>query len=691
LPGKNPLLQYSVKHLLHETTFTSVVDGLEFETAVFADSQVDAIRYMITIKNASALPREIAITGFVDWLMGQDTSDAVRARAWSRDGALFATGVMDAAAYFACDADSPETCQPRAQFLGHGGIARPDALLERKPGNGGHALRARLQLMPGDTRIVTFTLGCEADADAAYAIARKIAKDPRRAIDSRNDARIDWQNRQAQFAINTGDAALDSIANGFLVKQVLDGRLRARTGLYQSSGAYGFRDQLQDVIALLPFDPERARAHILTCAQRQFQSGDVMHWWHAPMLGVRTRITDDMLFLPYAVTAYVRATGERDILNLQMPFLEDIRIPDDAEDIYAQMRQSTESGSLHEHCMRAFAAQRTGEHGLALMGSGDWNDGMNRVGCDGKGESVWLTMFAAVCARSYAEILYDGDAKRELLARAAEYEAAIEAQAWDGKWYIRAFTDAGEKLGAAQNSECEIDLIAQAWAALAGLDPQRVKIALQSAGEKLFDREHKLIKLLAPPFMGESCDPGYIAAYPAGVRENGGQYTHAACWYLLALAKIGDASAAHDTLSALLPMSHARTRAEQAKYRIEPYVVAADVYAGAHAGRGGWTWYTGAAGWLLQAIWALLGYERVGNKVRLNALAGMWARPSITIAFGSARYTLISDGDADGTSIDGASIDGDWIEMRDDGELHEVLFPMRSGAAVQVERELLQV
>ena len=359
--------------------------------------------------------------------------------------------------------------------------------------------------------------------------------------------------------------------------------------------------------------------------------------------------------------------------------MQNVEIPEEKEDWYGQAVPTQNTASLHEHCMRALRrASRTGEHGLALMGTGDWNDGMNRVGARGKGESVWLTEFLSVVAAEYAEIAPDERDRAWLNALCAQMNAAVEEFGWDGNWYLRAYDDDGEKLGSASGAVCRIDLIAQAWAALCGLDQERVTRALTSAWENLAEEEVGIFRLLTPPFDGDCKNPGYILGYPPGVRENGGQYTHGACWYLLALIHEGETEKAHRAVKMLNPIDHARTRQEADRYRVEPYVVAADIYAGnTYGGRGGWTWYTGAAGWYLRAILALLGYERRERCVRLNALMGDWPEAEVAVRFGSAEYRLICRRDAKEVTLDGSRVPGEWIEMVDDAEQHTAVFPPR--------------
>ena len=412
----------------------------------------------------------------------------------------------------------------------------------------------------------------------------------------------------------------------------------------------------------------------------------MLHWWHEPYTGVRTRISDDLLFLPWTAARYVEITGDASVLADSVPYLEDIAIPEGEEDIYAEMRPSPRCGTLHEHCMRALRrAAETGEHGLCRMGSGDWNDGMNRVGAEGRGESVWLSEFLAACAADYARVAPGEEDRAWLTALNERLCAALEAHGWDGEWYLRAYADDGRKLGSREGEVCQIDAISQAWAVFAGLDGRRCESAMNAVWSRLADERLGLIRLLDPPFDGGDFDPGYIAAYPPGIRENGAQYTHAACWVLCALIRQGDAARAHKALQMLLPLNHAADRRSADAYRVEPYVMAADVYTNeACAGRGGWTWYTGSASWMLQAIWMLLGFERRGAKVRLHALLGEWPEVSVELRFGSSRYRLVCWRDAQFVTLDGARIDGEWIEMVDDGRAHTAVFPPREPRDVRI-------
>ena len=575
----------------------------------------------------------------VDWLMGADREDAAWLRSWHADGALFASGTADGIGFLACD--------------------RPDADCRDGlciPVNAG-ANRVRL------------ALGWAADIPGALALARSF----------REGSTPEIRRESNPLTIHTPDEALNRMMNAFLPHQVRAARVLGRTGYYQPGGAYGFRDQLQDMLALIPLEPWRVRAHLLACAARQFASGDVLHWWHMPFLGVRTRIQDDRLFLPYVAAEYVRQTGDAGVLDEIIPYLEDVPIPEGRDDIYCAMRPGSTSGTLHDHCIRAFRATDTaGSHGLALMGAGDWNDGMNRVGHLGQGESVWLSQFLAACADSYAEICPASEDAAWLRTLARRHRGAVELYGWDGAWYLRAYLDDGTALGGANGACCRIDLIPQAWAAMCRLSPDRCRAALDAAWDMLVDERHGIIRLLTPPFDGNGADPGYIRGYPGGVRENGGQYTHAACWFMLALCRMGDADRAHRVLQMLLPTGHADSPEKVKRYRVEPYVMAADLWdLEGFKGRGGWTWYTGSAAWMYVGVLSLLGYERRGDRVRLNALLGRWPEVSVTVEHGHSRYHLICGQNVDRVTLDGTPTGESFITLQDDGQNHEARFPPR--------------
>jgi len=672
LPGDIPMADFCVHHAPGISSWKSAAEEIAFETEMRAED--GGVRFDIRLKNEGARIRHLRLAGAVDWLMGTEAGDRAMLRSWSRFGGCFASGAAEGIGCFLSDDPRARSGCSLLDLQGDGDLMEPRGLDRLDHPEGGWTLHVPISLRPGETRICRFMLGYARNAEDAYELARDF-----RSGGALRSSRENWPARLERIKIETPDRALNFMVNGFLQAQILNARIRGRTGLYQPGGAFGFRDQLQDMLPMIHYEPERVRRHLLYCAARQFEAGDVLHWWHEPYTGVRTKISDDLLFLPYVTAQYVRITGDGAILMEKVPFLQEIEIPQGSEDIYAPMQPTPYGDTLHRHCMLAFRrAADTGEHGLCRMGSGDWNDGMNRVGAEGRGESIWLSEFLAVCAADYARIVPDADDRAWLLGLNERMCAAVEKHGWDGNWYLRAYTDDGQKLGGAECACCRIDAISQAWAVFAGLDGERCRSALDAAWKELVDEKHRLIRLLTPPFDGEGFDPGYIAAYPPGVRENGAQYTHAACWLMLAFIEKGDAERTHRAMEMLLPLNHARSRAEADVYRVEPYVMAADIYSERGlAGRGGWTWYTGSAAWMLAAALRLLGYERAGNRVRLNALLGDWPEVRITVRFGLSSYRLVCRRDADTVQLDGIPAADDFIEMTDDGREHTALFPPR--------------
>lgn len=669
LPGDRPMTDFIVRHAPDVSSFDSAATGLRFHLELRCAG--DEILFNVEIENRSGRTREWHLAGLVDWLMGTDATDGSMLRSWSRFGACFASGTGGVGYFVANDLQARAGCS-KLDFYAGGDMMSPRGLDALELSQGGWILRLPLRLRPGEKVCRRFALGGAQSVAAAYARVRAL----------RSAWPVPTAPQELKLQFETPDERINLLANGFLQAQTRNARIFGRTGLYQPGGAYGFRDQLQDMLPLIHEEPERVRRHLLHCAARQFPSGDVLHWWHEPYTGVRTRITDDLLFLPYVTAQYVRITGDEAVLEDCAPFLKEVELPEDREDVYAEMQPSTECASLHEHCMRAFRrAADFGEHGLCRMGSGDWNDGMNRVGAQGRGESVWLSEFLAVCAADYARIAPDAADRAWLTALNERMCAAVESQGWDGQWYLRAYADDGRALGGHASRCCRIDAISQAWAVLAGLDPARYRSAMNAAWHELVDEELGVIRLLTPPFDGADFDPGYIAAYPPGIRENGAQYTHAACWLALALVRMGDARRAHRAIEMLLPLNHADSMERAQIYRVEPYVMTADIYTDEmHAGRGGWSWYTGSAGWMLTLLTFLLGYERRGNRVRMAALMGDWSEAGVSLKCGSSRYRLRSVASAAEVTLDGAPVAGEWIELVDDGREHVAVFPPRRAA-----------
>ena len=637
-PGRSG---YVCRHGFGYSVFEHGESGIfsELSTYVAMDAPVKLVS--VKLRNRSGRPRRLSLTGYWELVLGEWRHANLMNVVTEKDahsGALYARNPYSrhrpGRVVFAQASEPRRTVTGnRTEFIGRNGSLSDPAAMRRvrlsgKTGAGLDpcaAIQTQIDLADGQERDIVFVIGAAGNKEEAQQLMQRFGG-PAGARKALEAVWAHWNHALGAVYLETPDRALDVLANGWLIYQTLSCRFWGRSGYYQSGGAYGFRDQLQDTMALVHATPWIAREHLLRCSERQFREGDVQHWWHPPGgQGVRTHSSDDYLWLPYATCRYVLATGDTGVLDEQAPFLEGRDLNPEQEAYYDLPQRSTEIATLYEHCVRSIKhGLRFGRHGLPLMGTGDWNDGMNRVGRQGKGESVWLAWFLYENLRLFGDLARgrgDDEMARLCAGQAEELRANIEAHAWDGGWYRRAYFDDGTSLGSTANDECRIDSISQSWAVISGAgDPVRAREAMAAVDRLLVKRDAGLVKLLDPPFDTSSLEPGYIKGYVPGVRENGGQYTHAAVWAAMAFALMDDVEHAWELFSMLNPIHHGSQPTDIERYKVEPYVVCADVYAvPPHSGRGGWSWYTGAAGWMYRlAVETLIGLHLEVDKLRLE-------------------------------------------------------------------------
>ncbi len=629
--------RYVVRHGVGVTTYHAHHEQIESTLAVFVPPE-DRVKILtLDVRQSGTRARELSVTFYADLQLGDRRSPAALLVATEQDtetAALFARYRASEAfggrvTFVGADRDNVKLTGDRLEFIGRNGSLKDPAAMHRvglsdRVGaamDACAAMATAIVIPPGETVRVVFVIGDAHDEDEARSLIRRYASAVA-AETTRKSVEEHWRRLTSRVSVLTPEPALDLLMNGWLVYQTLSCRIWGRSSFYQSSGAFGFRDQLQDVLALIPSDSSIARAHIVKSAGRQYAEGDVQHWWHEPMGdGVRTKCSDDRLWLVYAALEYVRMTGDAAIFDEPIPFLDGSALPTDAHDVFERPRTTGETPTLYEHCARAIDVSLVlGDHGLPLIGSSDWNDGYSHVGVQGKGESVWLGWFLAdLLPRMSAVAAERNDHERadRYPRRMHELRESLD-RSWDGAWYRRAYFDDGTPLGSSRNDECRIDSIAQSWAVLSGAaDPLRRQIAMDAVDRLLVDRRHGLVALLTPPFEHMTPSPGYIQAYPPGVRENGGQYTHAAAWVIAAFARLGDAGKALELLRMVNPVLRTSTPEASQRYLLEPYFVAGDVYgAGPHGGRGGWSAYTGSSGWIYRVVLEeILGIRFSGDTV----------------------------------------------------------------------------
>ena len=695
--GKSP---YITRHGFGYSVFEHVEDGIYTKMTVYVD-MVSAIKFtVLKILNQSGRSRNLSATGYIEWVLGDNrtkTAMHIHTEIDPDSGALFAknrynTEFNHRVAFFDVDYLKKNFTGDRTEFIGrNGNLQKPEAMSRLKlSGKIGLALDpcAAIQvpffIADGEEQEIIFRLGAGKDLNEASSLAKQF-RGMEVAKFALEKVKKYWEETIGTLQVETPDDAINIITNGWLTYQTLSSRLWGRSGFYQSGGAFGFRDQLQDVLSLLQTRPELAREQILLSASRQFKEGDVQHWWHPPIgRGVRTRISDDYLWLPFVTAYYIKNTGDISVLDVSIDFLEGRLLNPEEESYYDLPLNAHTPAPLYEHCVRAIKhGLNFGENGLPLIGTGDWNDGFDKVGQHGKGESVWLSFFLydiLNCFADTARLHNDPTFADTCKDIATTLKVNIDKNAWDGEWYKRAWFDDGTALGSKTNDECKIDSIAQSWSVLSGGGNENlVHTAMESAYKNLVQKDVGIIQLLEPAFDKSDLNPGYIKGYVPGVRENGGQYTHAAVWMIMAFARLGNNERVWELLNMINPVNHGNNTEKIAVYKVEPYVLAADVYSRTpHAGRGGWTWYTGSAGWLYRLITeSFLGLQREGNKLKcIPCVPKDWQSFKVNYRYKNTMFHIevVQSGNSEEmiVTVDGIIIEDKIISLKDDGADHAV-------------------
>ena len=694
---------YTIKHGQGYTIFEHLSHGIDQELLLFTPLDAPVKISLVRLHNRTTRKRKLSVTSYSELVLGFDRSQTVPFIITEADQAkshILARNPYnnEFAGRIAFVATSEEiaslTCD-RKEFVGRNGSLKDPTALRREKLSGRNgagldpcaALQTFVELEPDEVREIVYLIG---EGESIEEVENTISqfRDLSKAKESFTEVLAYWDELLGAIEVRTPDAALDTIVNRWLLYQSLACRIWARSAFYQSGGAFGFRDQLQDVMSLVYTKPEIAREQILIAAAHQFKEGDVQHWWHPPTgRGVRTRFSDDLLWLPFVTSFYVNITGDKSVLDEVVAFIDAPLLTEGQDDAYMQPTISQESASIFEHCARSIdRSLGVGIHGLPLMGSGDWNDGMSNVGSGGKGESIWVGWFLINTLTDFAPLCGErGERNREkkYFQHVEDLKTALEKNAWDGNWFRRAYFDDGTPLGSAENEECKIDSIAQSWSVISGgANPQQATRAMASVDEYLIRRGDGIVLLFTPPFDKSSLNPGYIKGYLPGVRENGGQYTHGAVWTIIAFAMLGDGDKAGELFALLNPINHARTRAGFHKYKVEPYVAAGDVYyEPKHIGRGGWTWYTGSASWMYRAaLESILGFHLQGEKLRIEpCIPRSWRNFEIDYRHKNTLYQIRVENPSGvcrgvvEVRLDGELLSSNDIPLTVDGQTHQVL------------------
>lgn len=699
--GRTDKGNYIVRHGFGYSKFMHEEKELKQELTVFTPLEEAVKIWELKLTNNSNRTKYLCLSYYVEWVLGtqrEHTNPYILSTYNNEHEYLNAKNVytmnfQNLMAYMFSSEMTIGYTGDRQEFLGpKGDILNPrgaDAKLSCHTGSGYDscgAIQVSVAIEPSECKTILFGLGQDSDRNEIHRIRNKYRNVSLAGIELAKVKEY-WNSILGTIQVQTKDKAIDYLVNGWLLYQTISCRINARAAFYQCGGAYGYRDQLQDTLSLVFTNPEALRKQIIISCSRQFEEGDVQHWWHPPMgIGVRTRITDDLLWLPYATAAYIRSTKDSSILNELVPYIKGPLLQDGEHDIMFTPDISELSESVYEHCKKTINITRLGKHGLPLMGGGDWNDGMNEVGKDGSGESVWLAWFLYTLLGDFIPICYqvgDEGYAREQEAKRDNLLKSIEEHTWDGDWYMRAFYDDGSKMGSKESDECKIDSISQSWSVISGgAKKERAATAMQSAWRYLIREEDAISLLLSPPFDKTSKNPGYIKNYIPGIRENGGQYTHAATWLAIATAIQGDYNMAHRLFTLLNPIHITANRKDALRYEKEPYVMIADIsLSPPYTGRGGWSWYTGSSGWMYQGLvnW-FLGIRKEGEELIIDPTTPQaFGDYTITYQYKNTKYEIKIESRSKGKlltdsyTIDGEKKSGKKVALIDDGKIHVIV------------------